>query len=126
MDSGHLANFVAATRSRKVTDLNADVLQGHLSATCCHLANISHRLGRAAAPEAVVEPMKIDPVLADAVARYHEHLRANDIAFAGNEILGPALSFDPKLERFTGEFGYRANSLLRRAYRGSFAVPSLS
>jgi hypothetical protein len=38
MDSGHLANFVAATRSRKVADLNADVLQGHLSATCCHLA----------------------------------------------------------------------------------------
>ena len=46
MDSGHLANFVAATRSRKAADLNADVLQGHLSATCCHLANISLRLGR--------------------------------------------------------------------------------
>ncbi len=79
IDSGHLANFVAATRSRKVADLNADVLQGHLSATCCHLANTSHRLGRTAAPEVVAERMKSDPVLSDAVARYHEHLRANQI-----------------------------------------------
>ena len=126
IDSGHLANFLAAMRSRKVADLNADVLQGHLSATCCHLANISHRLGRAAAPEALAERTKSDPVLADAVARYHEHLRANEIAFPGNEILGPALSFDPRLERFTGELGAQANSLLRRAYRGSFAVPDLA
>jgi predicted dehydrogenase len=126
MDSGHLANFVAATRSRKAADLNADVLQGHLSATCCHLANISHRLGQAATREAVAERTKIDPVLSDAVARYHDHLHANEIEFAGNEILGPALSFDPKLERFTGEFGAQANALLRRAYRGPFAVPELA
>ena len=126
MDSGHLANFVAATRSRKVADLNADVLQGHLSATCCHLANISHPPGQAAAPEAVAKRTTLDPVLADAVARYHEHLRANEIDFAGNEILGPALSFDAKLERFTGELGDQASALLRRAYRGSFAVPDLA
>ena len=126
MDSGHLANFVAATRSRKAADLNAEVLQGHLSATCCHLVNISHRLGQAAAPEAVVERTKFDPVWSDAVARYHEHLRANGIDFAGNETLGPALSFDAKLERFTGDFGDQANALLRRAYRGSFAVPDLA
>jgi hypothetical protein len=107
-------------------DLNADVLQGHLSATCCHLANISHRLGQAAAPEAVIEGTKFDPLLADAVARYHEHLRENGIDFAGSEILGPALSFDAKLEHFTGDFGDQANALLRRAYRSSFAVPDLA
>jgi predicted dehydrogenase len=126
MDSGHLANFVAAMRSRKVADLNADVLQGHLSATCCHLANISHRLGKTATAEVVAERTKTDPVLSDAVVRYHEHLRANQIDFAGSENLGPALSFDPKLERFTGEFADQANPLLRRAYRGSFAVPDLA
>jgi len=126
MDSGHLANFVAATRSRKAEDLNADVLQGHLSATCCHLANISHRLGKTATPEAVADKTKIDPVLSDAVTRYHDHLRANEIDVAGHEILGPALSFDPKLERFTGEFGGQANTLLRRNYRAPFAVPELA
>ena len=89
------------------------------------MANISHRLGWTAAPQAVAEKTKIDPVLLDAVARYHEHLRANEIDFAGHEIFGPALSFDPKLERFTGEFGGQANTLLRRNYRGPFAVPEL-
>ena len=31
--------------SRRVSDLNCDVLEGHLSAALCHLANISYRTG---------------------------------------------------------------------------------
>ena len=65
-------------------------------------------------------------MLSDAVARYHEHLRANEIDFARNEILGPALSFDAKTERFTGEFADLANPLLQRAYRSSYAVPEIA
>ncbi len=42
----HAANFIKAVRSRKATDLNADVEAGHHSATLCHLANISMRVGR--------------------------------------------------------------------------------
>ncbi len=42
---GHFGNFIAAVRSRKVEDLNADILEGHYSAALCHLANISYRLG---------------------------------------------------------------------------------
>jgi predicted dehydrogenase len=126
MDSGHLANFVAATRSRKAADLNADVLQGHLSAACCHLINISHRLGQGADPNLVLERTKVDPLFSDAVGRYHEHLRANEIDFARQEILGPALSFDSREERFTGEFGEQANALLRRRYRASFIVPTIA
>ncbi|MBI3696604.1 MAG: Gfo/Idh/MocA family oxidoreductase [Acidobacteria bacterium] len=41
------ANFIKAVRSRKVSDLNAPIEEGHLSATLVHLANISYRLGRA-------------------------------------------------------------------------------
>jgi hypothetical protein len=33
-------------RSRKVSDLNADVEVGHYSAALCHIANISMRVGR--------------------------------------------------------------------------------
>jgi len=40
------ANFIAAVRSRKVSDLNADIEEGHLSCVLMHLANISYRLGR--------------------------------------------------------------------------------
>ena len=45
-DTPHAANFIKAVRSRKATDLNADVEAGHHSATLCHLANISMRTGR--------------------------------------------------------------------------------
>ena len=42
---GHFGNFIAAVRSQKTSDLNADILEGHYSSALCHLANISYRLG---------------------------------------------------------------------------------
>lgn len=42
----HFANFIAALRSGKREDLNAEVEEGHLSSALCHLGNISYRLGR--------------------------------------------------------------------------------
>lgn len=41
----HMANFLAAVRSRKYQDLNADIDVGRISADLCHLANISYRRG---------------------------------------------------------------------------------
>jgi predicted dehydrogenase len=41
------ANFIQAVRSRKASDLNAEIEEGHLSSALVHLANISYRLGRA-------------------------------------------------------------------------------
>jgi hypothetical protein len=65
-------------------------------------------------------------VLSDAVARYREHLRANEIDFAAKEILGPWLTFDTKQERFIGEFAAEANLLLTRVYRKPFVVPQIT
>ncbi len=42
----HIANFIKAVRSRKVSDLNAGVEVGHYSASLCHMANIAMRVGR--------------------------------------------------------------------------------
>ena len=42
----HFRNFIAAVRSRKVEDLNCDILQGHLSTSLAQLATISYRTGR--------------------------------------------------------------------------------
>jgi predicted dehydrogenase len=42
----HWANFIAAVRSRKRQDLNAEVEEGALSCNLMHLANISYRVGR--------------------------------------------------------------------------------
>ena len=45
--SEHMQNFLAAVKSRKHEDLNADVEIGLKSVALVHLANISYRLGRA-------------------------------------------------------------------------------
>ena len=40
------ANFIAAVRSRKRSDLNAPITEGAISTMLLHLANISYRVGR--------------------------------------------------------------------------------
>ncbi len=46
-DTGpHMANFLTACQSRKVADLHDDIEVGRTSASLCHMANISYRLGR--------------------------------------------------------------------------------
>jgi len=42
----HMQNFLAACRSRNVKDLHDPISNAYLSASLCHLANISYRLGR--------------------------------------------------------------------------------
>ena len=42
----HRQNFIDAVRNQDPTLLSADILEGHLSSSLCHLANISYRLGR--------------------------------------------------------------------------------
>lgn len=42
----HWANFIDGLRSGKDATLHSDILDGHLSTTLPHLANISYRLGR--------------------------------------------------------------------------------
>jgi len=42
----HAENFIKAVRSRKESDLNAGVEEGHCSAALCHTANIAMRVGR--------------------------------------------------------------------------------
>lgn len=40
----HMANFLAGVKSRKISDLHADVREGATSAALVHLSNISYRL----------------------------------------------------------------------------------
>jgi predicted dehydrogenase len=42
----HFNNFINCVRSRKWQDLNAEILEGHLSTSLCHLGNIATRLKR--------------------------------------------------------------------------------
>jgi len=125
-EASHLANFLAAVRSRKADGLNAEALQGHVSAACSHTANISHRLGKQSAPEAILEANRSNRELSDAVERCREYLRHNGVDLGTTQaVMGPWLSFDPDQERFVGEFADRANGLSRREYREPFVVPEV-
>jgi len=42
----HFKNFIDCMKSRKWQNLNADILEGHLSTTLCHLGNIAGKLKR--------------------------------------------------------------------------------
>lgn len=121
----HIANFIEAVKSRKVTDLNADIFEGHISTALCHMANISHRLGYESTPEKVREVLKSNNETSDAFQRLEAHLTANQIDLKATPLLlGPILKMDSNQERFVGDFPAQwANQMLTREYRKPFLMP---
>ena len=123
----HMQNFIDVVRSRKTAELYGPIAEGHLSSALCHLGNISHVLGHAAAPEALHEKIKGNAPLAEACGRMVEHLKANHVDLAATPLkLGVPLTIVPGQEKFTGEFAAEANPLLTRPYRAPFVVPNLA
>jgi predicted dehydrogenase len=118
----HYANFIKVVRSRKVKELNSDVLEGHLSSALCHTGNVSHLLGAQATPGAIREAIRGEKEALETFERMAEHLRVNglDLAGAGRLTLGPVLAMDPGKEMFKKNDG--ANALLTRPYREPFVV----
>jgi predicted dehydrogenase len=126
LELGHLSAFLAAVRSRKASDLAAEAIEGHRSTACCHMANVSHRLGKSSSPEAIRAAIRGDAEMADAFERCREYLRGNGVDLdATPATLGPWVTLDAKQGRFVGEFAGAANELSRREYRKPFAVPEL-
>ena len=121
-DGNHFDNFLKAVRSRKVSDLNADILEGHLSSAMCHLGNLSYRNGEEK-PMTDAPNCTDDKDAKDSLTRMLAHLEDNKIdpAKAVGRV-GIPLVFDPASERFGGELS-RLNSQLSREYRKGFEVP---
>ncbi len=120
----HHANFIKAVRSRKVSDLNADILEGHLSTALCHMGNISYRLGQTANRDDVMDSVRSSNVLTESFESFQEHLLQNVVnVHETPRILGPWLTMDSETERFTGDFSEEANKHLSRDYREPFVVP---
>ena len=124
----HPANFIKAVRSRKLGDLHADILEGHLSGALCHLANISYRLGQRLGPDEIKQAVKDQPHVGEAFTRLQEHLFNNWIDISKDKLtLGPQLDIDPEAEKFVENGQYDitrwANQLLTRNYRKPFVVP---
>ena len=121
----HFKNFINACRSRRVDDLNADILEGHLSSALCHTGNISHLLGKKENPDAIMEQIKGDSFATDTFERMKEHLSKNDVDLTKDKLtLGPVLKMDGKAERFIDHDA--ANDMLKDKYREPFVVPEIS
>jgi predicted dehydrogenase len=127
LEVAHLSSFAAAIRSRKPDDLAAEALQGHLSTSCCHMANISHRVGGQSPPEAIAASIQASRELSDAFERCREYLQKNGVDLTQTPAtLGPWVTFDPEQERFVQQFAHAANQLCRRHYRKPFVVPKVA
>jgi predicted dehydrogenase len=121
----HMANFLEAVRSRKRSDLNAEVLEGHLSSALCHTGGISHQLGEPQPAADILSSIKDNALLRDSVERMFAHLRANEVNIDGPVVTqGAVLEMDPAKERFTNNDA--ANEMLRRNDRPQFAVPEVA
>ena len=122
----HYENFVKAVRSRKASDLNADILEGHLSAGLAHTGTISYRLGKTMSVKEIrqqLEAVKCHDNCIETLDRTIEHLKKNDVdPDATKMTMGPMLEMDPTKEVFTNNSA--ANDQLTREYRKPFVVPA--
>ena len=120
----HYANFVDAVRSRDHRDLNADILEGHLSSALCHLGNISYRMGEEASVDDLQGRLQGLEVAEDVQAtldRTLEHLKQNEVDFGATPFhLGQHLPFDSESETFVDNSA--ADVMLTREYREPFVV----
>jgi predicted dehydrogenase len=120
--SDHFDNFIAAVKSRRRSDLHADIWEGHLSSALCHTGNISYRLGKQADPGAIRERIKELKDGQETYDRMIEHLRRNNVDTSKDKLtLGVMLTMDPKVEKFIGN--KQADALLTREYRAPYVVP---
>ncbi len=120
----HYQNFINAVRSRRHEDLNADILQGHLSSGLCHTGNISYRLGHKRSVDEIKDEIKSRRGAEEAFGRMLEHLAANEINLQETPLsLGPLLRMDAVAERFAGNEA--ANDMLTRNYRKPYVVPEI-
>jgi len=122
----HFANFLKAVRSRKVSELNADILEGHQSTALCHVGNISYRLGRPSSPDQIqkhLDELKLNDDVSDTFQRTRQHLADNQVDFGTSGLtLGPLLRPDSDKETFADN--PVANALLSREYRKPFVLPA--
>ena len=122
----HYGNFINAVRSLSYKELNADILEGHLSSALCHLGNISYRLGSQVPVSEVkdrLQSLSSPENLLGTYARFTEHLVDNKLDLATTKLaFGVKLAVDTANEKFIDNSA--ADAMLTRDYRAPFVVPT--
>jgi predicted dehydrogenase len=117
----HNGNFVQAVRDRKMENLHADILEGHLSSALCHMGNVSYRLGKLQPFDKHSKAFGDDKEAYETLARMEEHLKSNSVPLDQTEYqVGRKLAFEPKTEKFVSD--KEADVMLTREYRKGFEV----
>ena len=121
----HMGNWVSAALAGDRSQLNADILEGHLSSAMCHLGGISHRTGETLIADAIAERVKSNRLLAGAFDRMASHLRANDVEIDREPVItfGSHLEVVPSTGAISNNDG--ASELLSRKQRAPHIVPEL-
>ncbi len=121
----HYGNFLKAVRSRKHEELNADILQGHLSSALCHLGNISYRLGTQMSVDELrerLQSLSSQEHLLETYERFTNHLKDNNLDLKTTQLAyGKKLAVDAPNEKFVDDSA--ADAMLTRDYRAPFIVP---
>jgi predicted dehydrogenase len=122
------AKFIDGVRSRKRSDLGADIEEGHVSSSLCHMGNIACRVGRLVGRQEAAEKLRAvthADTVGEAYQRFAAHMDANGVDLDKSRArMGAWLAFDPTAERFTES--PEASALLSRAYRDGFVVPRIA
>ena len=115
-------------RSRKHTDLTADIEEGHQSTALCHIANISYRLGQTAFVGEIskrLSAIQAHEDVQDTLERTKHYLTETGVDLGKTKLtLGQHLRVDGDKESFLDNAA--ANALLTREYRAPYVVPKLS
>jgi predicted dehydrogenase len=121
-EQDHYQNFLDAVKAGDPGRVNADARIGHVSAGWCHLANLSHRLGR---ERALASDLDTVGGLAgeEAVARMRLHLLENALPADQTVALGAELDVETVSGRVRGPFAEAAEALDHRAPRAGFELP---
>jgi predicted dehydrogenase len=121
----HWGNFAQAVKERNRSILNNNEEEGHYSAGLCHMANVSYLAGKHLGADAAKEQAKSHPAVADRLASFSEHLKANGFSLDDPRVhVGAVLEVDTKAEQITNL--PEANKFLRKEYRKGFEVKPIT
>ena len=125
----HTANFIEAVRRRDASILKAPIEQGHISSACCHLGNISYRLGAPATPDRIKAAIKRSDLAAEIFDSIAKHLKANEVDLRKNAAaLGPLMTVDTASEEIVELDGSgtlaEAKKLAHGTYRKPYIMPN--
>lgn len=118
----HFANFIKALRSGKREDLNAEILEGHISTNICHVGNISYRLGQVASVDQQRKQVGDIPCWREMFERYVQYVEGIGVD-PNTSILGPWLECDNENECIKDN--PKANEIVKGYYRPPFVVPEI-